>query len=185
MSRIVRVLPLFVILVAACASSPAGRPGTGGAPTVVTGTSTGVLVRLEDPSAGAATVIDADAATVWDALPWAFEGVGIPAGVLDEQAMTYGNPRFTGTRIGDRRTQSFVRCAGTGTGLSAAGDYRIRLMISSRVEAQADGRSLLFTSVSGTATTVEGTSTAPIRCVSDGQLEALIASAVAGLVPPR
>lgn len=185
MSRIARALPVFMVLVIACAGPPASQPGPSGAPSEFIETSTGLLVLLEDPSAGAAKVIDADAATVWHALPWAFEQVGIPAGVLDEEAMTYGNPRFTGTRIGDRRTQSFVRCAGTGTGPSAAGDYRIRLMISSRVEAQADGRSLLFTSVSGRATTVEGTSTVPIRCVSDGQIEALIASATASLVPPR
>jgi hypothetical protein len=178
------LLIVLTALVPACAPSARQASRPPGAAADIIPTSTGILVRLDDAEAGTVILFDADARAVWDALPVAFEALGIPAGVMDEDAMTYGNPRFTGGRIGDRRTGSFVRCGGSGAG-SAAGNYRIRLLVSSRVEGQVDGRSLLLTTVSGMATTVEGTSTAPIRCVSDGQLEELIAGVVADVVARR
>lgn len=171
-----RLLPALVLLLAACAQSQGATQGPRGPGSAIIPTSTGVIIRLEGEAATATTIIDADPMTLWHALPETFEALGIPAGVLDESTMTYGNRRFTRANIGDRRTETFVRCAGTSSGPSAASGYRVRLDISSRVDGQADGRSLLVTAVSGSATTVEGTSTAAIRCVSDGQLEALIAS---------
>lgn len=163
------------LLLAGCAPAASG-PGGGGAPASIIPTSTGLLVRLADDTGGYRGVLDADSAAVSRALPEVYDVLGIPAGLLDARAGTYGTNRFTGPRIGDRRTASFVRCAGTGSGPTSTGSYRVRLAISSHVRAQPDGRSALVTSVAGLGTTVEGTSTAPIRCVSTDELEELIAS---------
>lgn len=172
------VLPLAVLLSACGAPQPGSSPLPRTATSIVS-TSTGVQVRLADESGGVAGLIDAAAPAVWRALPQVYEALGIRAGLLDDGAMVFGTNRYTGQRIGDRPTSSFVRCAGTGSGRTSPGGYRVRLAIRSEVRDQADGRALLVTSVAGSGTTVEGTSTAPIRCVSNGELEELIASLAA------
>lgn len=178
--RIVR--PLIVLALAAgCASGPARQraPGPG---STITPTSTGVMINLEPDDAGVVGLIDGDHESVRAVLPVAYEALGIEAGALDTTGSAWGNPSFRGTRIGGERVSRYVRCGSDGTAVAGAGSYRTRLSITSRVEPQPDGRSLLTTAVSGTATSVEGTSTAPSRCVSTGELEQLIAVTVSGLL---
>lgn len=179
------IAAVSALLLAGCAPAAGEAGGGSGAPASIISTSTGVLVRLADETGGYTGLVDADSAAVWRALPEVYEALGIPAGLLDQGSGTYGTRRFTGPRIGDRRTASFVRCAGTGSGPTSSGGYRVRLAITSHVRAEADGRSALVTSVAGLGTTLEGTSTAPIRCVSTGDLEGLIASLAQRLADPR
>lgn len=173
---------LALALLAGCASGarrPTTTPGPGN---TITPTSTGVIVRLEPDATGVAGLIDRDAESVRAVLPVAYEALGIEAGALDPTGAEWGNPSFRGARIGGERVSRYVRCGSEASAVAGAGNYRTRLSITSRVEPQPDGRTLLTTAVSGTATPVEGTSTAPSRCVSTGELEQLIAVTVTGLL---
>jgi hypothetical protein len=177
--RVAVVLAVTFAGGAACVSSPEPRSAPAGPSSSIVGTSTSLLITLAPEDAVVTGLIEADSLRVWSALPDVYRGLGLGGSVMDPAGRVYGNPRFSGARIGGDRPDRFVRCAGTSGGLSGVGNYRIRLSIASRVQGQIDGRSLLTTMVSGHATTVEGTSTAPSRCVSNGRLEQLIAERTA------
>lgn len=183
--RVAVVLTLALATGAACASSSQPRSAPAGPSSSIIPTSTSVLITLEPENAVVTGLVDADSVSVWSVLPDVYRELGIEGGIIDPAGMVYGNPRFSGRRIGEDRTDRFVRCAGTSGGLTGMGGHRFRLSVASRVQGQIDGRSLLTTMVSGSATTVEGTSTAPSRCVSNGRLERLIADRVADAVARR
>lgn len=177
-----KLTPLLLLAFAAGCASGAPPQRTPGPGSTITSTSTGVMINLEPDDDGVAGLIERDAESVAAVLPVAYEALGIEAGALDRTGLSWGNPSFRGTRIGGERVSRYLRCGSDGTAVASAGSYRTRLSISSRVEPQPDGRSLLTTAVSGTGTSVEGTSTAPSRCVSTGELEELIAVTVTGLL---
>lgn len=179
------VLALALATGAACAPSSQPRSAPAGPAASIIPTSTSLLITLAPEDATVTGLIEADSVRVWSVLPDVYRELGLAGGILDPAGKVYGNPRFSGRRIGEDRTDRFVRCAGTSGGLSGMGSHRFRLSVASRVQGQADGRSLLTTMVSGSATTVEGTSTAPSRCVSNGRLERLIADRVANAVAQR
>lgn len=182
MKNVVWSSSLALAIVAGCSSAterPANPLGSGSS---VISTSTGMIIRLESDDTGVSAVIDADSARVWGVLPEVYDSLGIAASVVGDPGLVWGNPRFNGTRIDGARTDRYVRCATSGAGPGSAGGYRTQLSITSRVQGQADGRTLLTTSVHGTARTVEGTSTAPSRCASNGRVEARIAGMVAELL---
>jgi len=70
-----------------------------------------------------------------------------------------------------KRTLEYVRCAHEMTGSSAVAGRRLRLTILTTVRPDGVARVRLETEVGGEATSIEGVSTAPVACVTNGQLE--------------
>lgn len=114
--------------------------------------------------------------SVWGALVHAYGELGLQPDIIDPQARRYGVRRFTGSQIGGRRVAEYVRCS-EGAGPSAVVGMRTELTIVSTVRSHAAG-ALLETAVSGFARRVDGTSTPPVRCETNGDLERRIATAV-------
>lgn len=176
---------LLALIAAACApagSSPGSAPA--GPPASIIETSTSVSVRLSEQAEAATVLLQASPEVVWVLLPEVYESLGIAAEIHDAEARAYGTRRFAQNRLGGKRTAEFVRCGHQGAGPSAASNYRVRLSIVSTLGSAPGVGTRLVTEVSGSATPVEGTSTAAVRCVSTGELEqrinALVAERLAG-----
>jgi len=162
----------FVVLVAACASAtPAPGTRSSGPPAAVVTTSTGAMVRLDPEMAGITVPLDASPDRVWTVLLEVYQALGVPAEINDATTWSYGTRRFSQSRLAGRRVAEFVRCGHEGAGASAMSAHRIRLSIVSSLKPARGGKTVLQTEVGGSATSIEGTSTAPVRCVSEGQLE--------------
>ena len=79
-------------------------------------------------------------------------------------------------RIAGERMSEWVRCGSGMTGRNAD-THRVTLSVTSVVEPEGAG-SVITTRVDGTARSMSGTSTAPIRCASKGTLESFMVKAV-------
>lgn len=168
------LLSISILTATACGSPTTGSGPTSGPGSSIIPTSTGVLIRIAEDGAPSREIVSATPEQVWAILPAVYEQLGIEAGIMDSDGLVYGAPRFTGTRIGGRRTAEFMRCGSAGAGPSTGG-YRIRLSIQSKVRELAEGSTAIETQVTGSGTPFEGTSTGVVRCVSTGDLEREIA----------
>lgn len=174
--------PMLLIGVLACAAGTASVPPDRVSPALpaeVRETSTGVSIRIAAEQLVVETEVEAGIERVWSILPRVYAALGLDGQILDSEARVYGNRRFTKSRVGNARTSDYVRCAFQGAGPSAAGGYRTRLSILTRLESSTGKWTIVSSQISGTATSVEGTSTDAVRCVSNGNLERLIARMLA------
>lgn len=174
--------PLMASGMLACASGPGSAPTEQVAPALpaeVRETSTGAIIRIAAEQLVIETEVKVPLELVWSLLPRVYSALGIDGQILDSEARVYGTRRFTKSRVGDRRVGEYVRCAFQGAGPSAAGGYRAQLSITTRVESPTAEWTIVSSQISGTATSAEGTSTDAVRCVSNGNLERLIARMVA------
>lgn len=178
------LLSLLPALAWGCTSTTAAPPAPEPTPRFEE-TSTGLNIRLGNEVSRAETEVRATAERVWAVLPEVYRELGIPAEVSDSTTGTYGSRHVTVNRIGGRRTSSWLRCGNDGAGASAMSAFRYRLTVLSTVRPGPGARSLVTTEVSGTGTTVEGTSTGPVRCVSTGDLEQRMAEMISAKVAGR
>ena len=105
------------------------------------------------------------------ALPEVFRELGVEDAGQDREGLVFGSRDITAPRLGGERTSAWVRCGNSmGAGPSAAGSYRTKLSV--LVTLRPDGERTWVTSqVTGSATSVGGTSTEAVMCVSNGRLE--------------
>jgi hypothetical protein len=134
-------------------------------------TQTGLEIRTGDPSRAVSSVIAAPVDSVWAHLPGVYAKMGIEAEVNDAARRRYGTMRFARRGLMGRPTGDWVRCGHQGAGPSAVSGRRIRLRILTSVKPEGAERARAETEVEGDATTIEGASTAPVRCVSTGEIE--------------
>lgn len=170
--------PVVMLVVTAC--SQATTPGTP-SPDVrpdVSPSGEGLSIRLGGEVAEPRT-LDATLDRVWEALPVAYQTLGIAAQVRDSTGRVFGTRRFTERRAAGKATADLVRCGNQGAGPSAVAGYRIQLTILTTLRSEAAGRTTLITEITGVGESVEGTSTGRVRCVSTGELEHRIYQVVA------
>lgn len=166
-------------MVAACAAQPAAGPGPATGPTTVTRTGSDVIVHLGAEPAAGARVVPASADAVWAALPAAFAELGLPAGAADARTRSLAsgvvvvNRRFAGESAG-----AFFDCGRTMTGEPAANAYRVTLSVRASLEPDGAESTRVRTAVEAGARSPEGTSAAPVRCLSTGRLEQRLAEAL-------
>lgn len=159
-------------------SVPADRVSPG-LPAEVRETSSGVSIRIAAEQLVIDTEVRVGAERAWSLLPRVYSALGIDGQVLDSNARVYGTRRFSRSRVGKEPVTDYVRCAFQGAGPSSVGGYRTQLSITTRVQGSTPESTTVSSQISGTATSVEGTSTDAVRCVSNGNLERLIARMVA------
>jgi hypothetical protein len=113
---------------------------------------------------------------VWDALPAAYESLGVPISAADPATRTLGNTGFNARRrLGSVPLVRYLDC-GTTQGGPSAETYDIRIVISSVVR-PGEAATTLSTTVEAMGKPV-AFSGEYIRCSSTGQLETRIADAV-------
>ena len=159
-----------LLLLTACATAPAPLPTTG-PHAGVTDTETGTLIKLSDAPTTVSISLDAPPARIWAALPAVYSSLGIKPETNDAATMTIGTQAFTGSRLGGKRTLDWMRCGNQGAGPSSGGMVRTRFAITTVARPAANDKTDLVTTVTGTATPVEGTSTGATACSSTGDLE--------------
>jgi hypothetical protein len=181
--RSTSLLPqLMAVGMSACASGSGPVPTeqvVPALPSEVRETSTGAIIRISAEQLVVETEVKVPVELAWSLLPRVYSALGIDGRILDSEARVYGTRRFTKSRVGNTRVSDYVRCAFQGAGPSAAGGYRTQLSIATRVEGSTSEWTTVSSQISGTATSAEGTSTDAVRCVSNGNLERLIARMVA------
>lgn len=179
---------IFTLFTAAGCASTAGSgsldAAAEAAAPVLYESSPGEYISLTAKDLSISTEIAAPVERVWRVLPEVYSTLGIAAEVLSTRDRVFGARRFTGSRIGRRRADEYVRCGFQGAGPLATAAFHTRLSILSQVARTSDTSATIATQVSGSAQSVEGTSTASSRCVSNGRLEKEIAALVAGFAQP-
>lgn len=179
--RLLKLAPLF--LAAAC-GGPVAEPilaPTAGAS--VDQSTTTTRVQLNSDNVAAVHRVREPVERVWSVMPFVYAEVGVPVAHNDPDAKHIGNRRLVGTRIAGEPASHWVRCANQGTGAGASTTYRVQMSVMTAVRPSSTGGSEVVTTVAGTATPVEGTSSAAIHCVSTGRMELLIAQAVSRRAP--
>ena len=177
-----RSISLIALVAAGCATSiptpEAVAPPSTGLSASVVGSET-VEIRLAPDADEIHAVIKAPSEKVWALLPDVYKKLGIVgADVLDSNAEIFGTRNFTSRNLADKRTAEIVRCGNDVAGPSG-GMYRTKLSIVTTVQPKIDGTTAIFTEIEGYATPAEGTSTDPVRCVSNGKLEKRIRTLLA------
>ena len=170
-----------VLCIASLGCASGGTSGSAPAtthPASVSGDET-VNIRLAEEPDAMNSVINAPPEKVWAAIPMVYKRLEITgAQVLDTDLQVYGNREFTLNRLDGTRTGDFVRCGEEGAGQALGSMVRRKLSIVTTVHGDANGKTTISTEISGYATPVEGTSTGPLRCASNGRLEKRIRSLV-------
>lgn len=165
-------LLLAALLAGACApaaTAPATAPA--GPEPRITETSSGISFRLRNDDPGAAHHVGARADRVRALLPEVFLELGVPDAGMDREGLVFGSRRITTSRLGGERLTSWVRCGNEGgAGPSAASSYRptLSLLVTLRPDGE---RTWVTTQVGGSATSVGGTGSDAVMCVSTGRLE--------------
>lgn len=184
MPRVRRTMvPLLLAMTAiSCVSSPGSAPlegaASGGRPELKEASS-GTVIQLPGEQPSREIEVAGSPEKAWAALPLVYQELGITGQVLDSGSRTFGARRFRTRQIGGRRTDEYVRCASQNMGPSAVAGYRLELSVVSRVQPSPGGQAAVSTLVTGSASAIDGTSTAPVRCVTTGRLEEQIASMLA------
>lgn len=140
----------------------------------VNATETGEFIRLNSESRAISSAVEVPPEKVWSVLPRVYQKFGIETEVSEASTRTIGTRAFTKPNLGGRRTSEWVRCGNEGAGPSSGGMWRMRLSIMSTAKARSTDETELVTTIDGTATRVEGTSTGAVICTSTGALEAAI-----------
>ncbi len=179
-----RISSSLCLLLLGCATPvPVSTPPTTSHPATVTGDES-VLVRLSEEPDAMRSVINAPQERVWRIIPLVYAKLEIDGQVLDSDNQIFGSRKFTNSSLDGTRTAEFVRCGEEGAGPALVNLYRRTLSIVSTVSGNINGKTTVSTEISGYATSVEGTSTGPMRCASNGKLEKRIRTLLNELLPP-
>jgi hypothetical protein len=172
-------------LIAGSACAPAVKTSSTpapAAPSTVTDTEAG-FIRVADAPSIATTEVAAPIDSVWRVLPAAYTKLEIAPEISDRQAAVFGTRAHTSGRLGGKRAMEFLRCPNSGVGPSGS-VFRARITILTTVAELPGRKTAVSTEVAGTATSVEGTSTGPVKCASTGEIERRIASLITEFVKP-
>jgi hypothetical protein len=165
-----RALSLAVF--AACASSGARAAAPAGEQTVRVLGATGSVAQISTTTTtgSKAVTLDASLDSIWRALPHAFESVGITLSHRDSGTGVVGNAGFKARRrLANTPLSRYLDC-GSAQGVASADTYEIHLSVLTEVRAAGPQRTTLVTVVDATGQSINFKS-APIRCVSRGELE--------------
>jgi hypothetical protein len=154
-----------------CASQGAVTPGAGSARSTELVTSTDARYRMEMASAGAASVnVPAAVERVWEALPEAFQALGLRAEVMDAARRVYGVSELTvRRRLAGEPVSRSLNC-GARAGIANADSYSVRVTIRTQVQPDGEGGSRVRIEVEGSAR-APGGSDPWVRCGSTNGLE--------------
>jgi hypothetical protein len=172
-------------LIAGSACAPAVKTSSTpapAAPSTVTDTEAG-FIRVADAPSIATTEVAAPIDSVWRVLPAVYTKLEIAPEISDRQAAVFGTRAHTSGRLGGKRAMEFLRCPNSGVGPSGS-VFRTRITILTTVAELPGRKTAVSTEVAGTATSVEGTSTGPVKCASTGDIERRIVSLITEFLPP-
>lgn len=166
---------LLAVALAACATSGDQR-GAREPVSITTGSGQRieVVMNRDDPSVSGEVAAPADRA--WDALVTVYTALDAPVDSYNDAERRIGASTWQPQRIAGERMSEWVSCGSGMTGRNAD-THRVTLSVTSVVEPEGTG-SRITTRIDGTARSMSGASTAPIRCASKGTLESLIVKAV-------
>jgi hypothetical protein len=119
----------------------------------------------------------APADSVFAVLPDVLRELGIEPQIDPSRERTIGNPRISGARVAGERTGRFMTCGNDGGGPAAAGQFRIRLNLVTQVRPDGTG-SRTVTRLVGTASSVQGSGSSVVGCVTTGRLEQKIVDGI-------
>lgn len=172
-----------LVTLAACHTA-ARRPfaDVGGPPAEMAvtngGVSTNVTYRLNRSDGGVTGYVKASPDEVWKALLVVYSDLEIPATtVVPTKRQLSGRIARAPRKLDGERMHVYLDC---GSGLTGprADSYDVALVVRSAVLPAAGDSTAIFTALSASATSRGGTNGAPVNCVTTGQLERRIASAV-------
>jgi hypothetical protein len=170
---------LLVFLLLGCGTAspsiPDNRPPE--LPPRAESSATGTEVRLANNEQGVARKLAVPPGDVWTALTEVYQDLELEPDFVDPRTHQIGNRRLTRSQVAGEAAEALVRCASEGSGPSAANRFRITLSILSRVDA-AGADSQLRTTVTGSASRVDGSSVSRVNCFSKGILEKRILDGV-------
>lgn len=167
--------PEFLIVTLAlfgCASASSAPMGSG-----LPASAAGPEVRVDEALPSVLSFPGATVQELWRALPAAFRAVGMTAGVVDAEALVYGNGRVTETTVAGRPTRDLFRCS-AGSSLSL-GQYRIQFGITAQPRPLRTGGAELFIQTVASGRSVSASQSGTVHCVSNGSLESKIKEQVA------
>lgn len=172
-------LPLLVL--AACGPATASAPVSGapGPNTEVNPNSSGIDMRVGSDVNVNVVPVSATVERAWETLPGVYQEIGIPVALSDPSTRQFGNRRVpSNVQIFRDTPGTYVRCGNAGSGPSAVSSYRVTLSVVTQLQPRTDGKTGVFTQVSGTAAPADGSSRASTTCVSNGRLEQVILAAI-------
>jgi hypothetical protein len=168
-----------MLLVNACASSPAGSAPVGARPATQTigGDGVGSVTVTSNTSADVSHLpYSADA--VFRILPSIYDSLGITVSSLDPASRTIGNPGYkTRAKLGKAPLSRYLDCGGSTQIGPNADSYDVFLSVMSTVAAEGASGSVLSTIVEAKARPVI-VSQAYSNCSSKGSIEIKIADLV-------
>jgi hypothetical protein len=179
---------LLLVVAAGCAGGSSGSPESPARPgetrvRISSDVGPGTNLALRNDQADVAARIPHAPDVVWPLLPGAYGELGLEPDLMDIPARRLGVQRFTGSRLAGEPTLPYLRCGALGSGPSAVSQMRVVLSITTQVEEDGQGGSLLRTELSGSATPVAGGSRATTGCVTSGRLELRIAQLLRDRLP--
>jgi hypothetical protein len=168
-----------LLLLAGCAAGGNATPSDAPTPPPrISSVGNGYDVRIESGGATSAVALQAAPEAAWTALLAAYQSMGIPLSTVDAAQRTASAVDLeVRRRLAGKSLSEFLDCGSNLTGL-IANSYRVRLTVSSTLKPDAQGGSTLQTSVSASATSPQGASSAPVNCATTGRLEEEIARRV-------
>lgn len=107
----------------------------------------------------------------WAVLPGVYQELGIPLSVNDNVRKSLGNTGWKVRRsIGRVPAQRYLDCGSSGT-IENAETYQLNLSIITTILPNANGGSVVSTSLTGVGKNIVTSSSAEVRCASKGDLE--------------
>ena len=170
---------LLAVALAGCATSGPQRDSWEPV-SITTGSGQHIQIQLTREGPSVPGHVEASPDRVWDALLAVYTALDAPLDTYVEDERRIGAGAWLTREIAGERMSKWVRC---GAGLTGqhADTHRVTLSVTSTVEPEGAG-SVITTRVDGTARSVAGTSSVPVRCTSKGTLESLVVKAVRELV---
>jgi len=175
-----RLRLLFVLGLAACATTGAGSTPTRSTTTISVpaaspsggGTAT-VAVTTTHDGRGASVALAAAPDAVWAALPDVLAGEGVAVEHVDQAGRVVGNRRLAVTRsLGRRRLSQLVDCGTNPFGEPLADSHRVEFSVLSSVKANQHGTgSVVETVLTAVGTASGAAASSAVRCESKGVLE--------------
>lgn len=173
------------LLLAGCASGGSPAP-PGGIVRTTTAVSAdagpgghGIIILESYADAnGVVTPMNVPAEQIWELLPAVYEGLKIPVATSVPDTRTIGNRSLTVNRTlaGGPPSRS-VSCGNGPTGAPLADSHRLRLSVVTELEPAPNGRTLVRTLVTGTASN-PAVSGSPVTCASTGFLESAVVQGI-------
>lgn len=161
---------LSLVVTAACSSGPRLAATTSEETVRVVGGSGGTVQMATTTSTRPRTVtVDVPLDKAWNALPAAYESVGIELARHDRTARLAGNPGFRARRtLGGTRISRYLDC-GRAQGNPSADTYEVHFSVMTQLAGDS-ARTIVTTTVDATARPVNFAGES-VRCVSTGELE--------------